>query len=61
MGEMGNANKILVGKLEGKIYVDGRIILKLILRKSGGKVDWIHLALVRVQWRALENTDILVP
>jgi hypothetical protein len=35
--------------------VNGRIILKWILEKEGGKL-WIHLAQNRDQWRALVNT-----
>jgi hypothetical protein len=46
MGEMRNTNKILVGKSEGKIHledlgIDGRIILKWILRNrlGGSELD----------------------
>jgi hypothetical protein len=50
MGEMRNAYKILVGKLEGKRWL-GRPMrrwtdnIRLDLRKIGWEdVDWIHLA-----------------
>jgi hypothetical protein len=37
--------------------VDGRIILKWILRLySGGGMDWIHLAQDRCKWLAVVNT-----
>jgi hypothetical protein len=32
--------------------VDGRIILKWILEKRDGGVDWVDLALDRDRWRA---------
>jgi hypothetical protein len=35
--------------------VDGRIMLKYILGKEDGGVDWIHMAQDRNQWRALVN------
>jgi hypothetical protein len=38
--------------------VDGRIILKLILRKWDWGVEWIHVAQVRDQWRTLVNMAI---
>jgi hypothetical protein len=53
---------ILVEKPEGKnhpedISVDGRIILKRMFGKQGGKfLDWIHLAQDRDQWWAVVNT-----
>ena len=41
----------------GRPDVDGRIILKLIIRKldGGGGIDWIDLAQARDMWRALVN------
>jgi hypothetical protein len=61
MGEMGNAYKLLVRTPEGKIHledlgVDGRIILKRVLEKYGGGIDWIHLTRGRDQWGSLKNT-----
>jgi hypothetical protein len=59
---MRNAYKILVGKPEGKIHsedlsVDGRIILKWILREIEWEfVDRIHLTQDRDQRRVLVNT-----
>ena len=35
--------------------VDGRIILKWILEKSDGGMDWIDLAQDRDRWRTLVN------
>jgi hypothetical protein len=32
---------------------DGRIILKLILKKWDGGIDWIDLPQVRYRWRRL--------
>jgi hypothetical protein len=62
MGEKRNAYKILVGKSEGKRPL-GRPRLrwedniKLDLREIGWSgVDWIDLAQVRDQWRAVVNT-----
>jgi hypothetical protein len=40
------------GHLED-ISVDGRIILKLILKSRLGDVDWIDLAQYRDRWRAV--------
>jgi hypothetical protein len=60
MGE--NANRILVGKPDGKKplgrprrrWVDN---IKIDLREIGwGGMDWINLAPDRDQWRALVNT-----
>jgi hypothetical protein len=49
MGKMRNTYKILIGKLEGKRplgrhWTVGRILLKRILQKYNGKVDWTNLA-----------------
>jgi hypothetical protein len=53
----------LVGKPEGKsslenIDVDGRIILKVILKKSvvWWGLDWIDVGQERERWRAVVNT-----
>jgi hypothetical protein len=32
------------------------IILKLIFKKYGENVDWIHLAQVRAEWQTVVNT-----
>jgi transcription termination factor 2 len=63
MGETRSANRILVGKPEGKRplgrprrsrYVDN---IKMNFGEIGGDgVDWIELAQDRNQWRALVNT-----
>jgi hypothetical protein len=61
MGEKRNAYRILVGNLEGnrplgrprRRWVDN---IKMDLREIGWDgMDWIHLAQVRDQWRALVN------
>jgi hypothetical protein len=49
MEERIDAYRRLVGKAEGKrpfgrVNVDGSVILKLILQKWDGDVDWIDLA-----------------
>jgi hypothetical protein len=36
--------------------IDGMIILKWILQKLRGSLDWIDLAQYRDSWRALVNT-----
>jgi hypothetical protein len=36
--------------------VDGRIILKWILKRLNGGIDWIDLAQGRNRWRALVST-----
>jgi hypothetical protein len=51
----------LVGKAEGRrplerSRVDGKIILKWILEKWFGGMDWIDVANDRDRWRALVNT-----
>jgi hypothetical protein len=54
-----NAYWILIGKPEGKRPLrrrHGWIILKWILERSMGRIDWIDLAQDRDQWRALVNT-----
>jgi hypothetical protein len=38
--------------------VDGRIILRWILRKWGGGMDWIYQAQEMDRWRALVNAAI---
>jgi hypothetical protein len=62
MGETRNAYRILVGKPEGQRplgrprcrWVNN---IKIDLREIGWDgVDWIELAQVRDQWRALVNT-----
>jgi hypothetical protein len=61
--------RILVGNPEGRDHlgnldVDGRIILKLILRKWSRRMSIvIHLARNKDQWRAFVNTvaDFLLP
>jgi hypothetical protein len=43
--------------------VDGRIILKWILKKWDGGMDWIELAQGKDRWRTLVNVvmDVWVP
>jgi hypothetical protein len=58
MGERRGAYRILVGDLRegdnlGEPGVDGRIILKLILKTWDGGMDWIELAQYRDRWRAV--------
>jgi hypothetical protein len=36
--------------------IDGRIILKCILERVGGGIDWIYLAQDRDRWRSLVYT-----
>jgi hypothetical protein len=38
MGEMRNAQRVVVGKPEGNLCADGRIILKWLLKKLGAKM-----------------------
>jgi transposase len=57
-GEISDAYRVFVSKPErkrplGRPRVDGRIILKLILRKCDGGMDWINLAQNRDRWWAL--------
>ena len=62
MEEGRGVHKVLVGKPGGKRPlgdqdVDGRIILRWILRKWEGVVgDWMGLAQDRDRWRALVST-----
>jgi hypothetical protein len=60
--------KILVRKPEGKrllgrLDVHGRIILKWVLWRYGGRMYWIHLAQGRDRWQTVVNTvmNLLVP
>jgi hypothetical protein len=60
MGEKRGAYRILVWRPEGRRPlgrpgIDGRIILKWILKKWDGGMDWIELAQDRDKWRALVN------
>jgi hypothetical protein len=53
-----NTRKVLVRKPERNrslvhIGVDGRILLRWILKKQVVKVEWIHLPQERMKWRAL--------
>jgi hypothetical protein len=59
---------ILVGKSEGRNHledpgVDGRIILKWIVKKWDGGMDWIYRHQNRDRWRALMDAakNIRVP
>ena len=52
--------RVLVGKPEGRDHLenpgaDGRIILRWIMMKWDGGMDWIDLAQDRDRWRALVN------
>jgi hypothetical protein len=52
---MRDAYRVLVGKPEGKSHlgdpgIDGRIILKWILKKRDGGMEWIDLAQDREGW-----------
>ena len=60
MGERRGAFRVLVGKLEGRNHlkdqgVDGRMILKWILEKWDGGMDWFDLAQDRDRWPVLVN------
>jgi hypothetical protein len=69
MGEKKNANRLLVGKPEGKRPFgnqdgDGWIILRLIFGEIGWcVVDWIGLCQDKDKWKALVNTamNIMIP
>jgi hypothetical protein len=61
MGETRNANKIFVGKPEGKrplqkLGADGKIILEWMSEKWGEKLWTGHVVQDRNQWPALVNT-----
>jgi hypothetical protein len=59
MGEGRGAYRILVGSSEGRRPLErprrNRIILKWILKKWDGGMDWIDMAQYRDKWRALVN------
>ena len=60
MGNRRVAFRILVEGSRGKDRledpgVDGRIILKWVLKKWNGGLDWINLPLYRDRWRAVVN------
>jgi len=68
MGERRGAYSILMGKPEERVHledpgVDGRIILKYILKKWDGAMGWINLAQDRDRWWALVQVvmNIQVP
>ena len=48
--------------MEG-LDIDGRVLLKMILKNTKGGMDWIHLAQDRNKWRAFVNmaTNLRVP
>ena len=61
-----DAYRVLLGKPERKRHLkysglDGRIILKLILEKWGGKMDLIELGQDRDRWQALVNAVMNLP
>jgi ribosome biogenesis protein Nip4 len=61
MGEVGNANKILVGKPEGKRPLERprrrwKDNIRMDLTETGREcVDWAHLVQDRDQWQVLVN------
>jgi hypothetical protein len=64
MGENSNADRILVGKTEGKRPLRRRWNdnIKMNLRETGwGGMDWIDLAQDREHWTALVNTVMNPP
>jgi hypothetical protein len=59
-GERSGAYTVLVGKPQRRDHlddpdVDGRIILKWILRKWNGDMDWTQLAEDRDRWQDVVN------
>jgi hypothetical protein len=61
MGEMRNAYKILVGKLEGKNHledqgIDGKTVRTDLMKRGWEVVDWLHLAQDKEQWWAVVTT-----
>ena len=66
MRKMRGAYRVLVGKAEGRIPlgrtgVDEKIILKGIVQKWDGGMDWIDLAQDRDMWRALVDAVMNLP
>ena len=60
MGERKVVHRALVGKPQGErplgeLGVDGRIILKCILKEWDGGIDWIFTAQHRDRWQDLVN------
>jgi hypothetical protein len=60
MGESRGANRVFVGRPEGRRPleqpgVNVRIILKCIFRKWNGSMGYIELAQDRYRWQALVN------
>jgi hypothetical protein len=60
IGGKRSAHRVMVGRSEGKkplgsSGVDWTIILRWIIYKLHGGMDWIELAEVRDGWRALVN------
>jgi len=58
--------RVLVGKPEGRDHfenpgADGRIILRWIMRKWNGGMDWSDLAQDRDRWRAFVNAVMNLP
>jgi hypothetical protein len=63
MGERRGAYRVLVGRSGGRNHledpgVDGRIILKWILKKWDRGMDGLHLAQYRGRWRGLVNSEV---
>jgi hypothetical protein len=63
MGEGKGAYSILVGRTDGRRPLGrptcrGMIILKYILKKWDGGMEWIDMAQDRDRWRNLVNTKI---